>query len=281
MLSPGTTLNCNGKLLSLEEPVAMAIINLTPDSFYAGSRLQAEKEVLERMGQFLEEGAAIIDLGGMSSRPGAAVVSPAEELRRLLPHVRAASRAFPRAILSIDTVHAEVARVCVEEGAGMINDISAGKLDPEMYPVVASLGVPYVLMHMQKRPENMQQAPAYEDVVLEILDFFIAEVGKLRALHVKDIVIDPGFGFGKLAEHNFRLLRQLDRFALLELPLMAGISRKSMIYKTLQVGPEKALNGTTALHMAALERGAKILRVHDVAPALEVIKLHQQLLTSE
>ena len=281
MLLPSTTLNCNGKLLTLEEPVVMAIVNLTPDSFYMGSRLTEEAEVLERVGQFLEAGASIIDLGGMSSRPGARVLKPGEELQRVLPHLKAARSAFPDAIFSIDTVYAEVARACVAEGAGMINDISAGRLDPLMYTTVAELGVPYVLMHMQSRPEDMQNEPAYEDVVLEILDFFIAEVGKLRSLQVRDIIIDPGFGFGKLAKHNFRLLREMDRFALLELPVLAGISRKSMIYKTLGNTPAEALNGTTALHMAALERGAKILRVHDVAPAMEVIKLHLQLMNSE
>ncbi len=281
MLYQPSTLNCNGTILSLEEPVVMGIINVTPDSFYEGSRFEGKTAVLKQTEKLLEEGAVLIDIGGMSSRPGAKVIDVAEECQRVLPVIKAVKQTFPEAILSIDTVHAEVANACVSEGAGMINDISAGTLDEDMFRSVAALNVPYVLMHMLDRPATMQDEPVYEDVVLEIVDFFIREVGKLRSLNVKDIIIDPGFGFGKTVRHNYQLLQQLDAFSILGLPLLVGLSRKSMIYKPLATTPELALNGTTALHMLALNNGAKILRVHDVQPAIEVIKLYLQLKNSE
>lgn len=225
----------------------------------------------------LEEGAEILDLGGMSSRPGAEVIDTAEELRRVIPAVESIHREFPEAIISVDTIRSEVAKAAVQAGAAMINDISAGKLDEALYPTLGELQVPYVLMHMQKRPENMQEAPAYENVVQEVLDFLILETDKLRQHGVKDILIDPGFGFGKSIEHNYELLRSLHVFQILDLPVLVGISRKSMIYKLLDTSPEDALNGTSALHLAALQEGAKILRVHDVKEAVEVIKLWQML----
>jgi dihydropteroate synthase len=272
-LYPQTTINCAGKLLSLETPQVMGILNVTPDSFYTGSRLKDEAAILQRAEQMLEEGAVILDVGGMSTRQGAQTPAEEEELSRVLPAVKAISRHFPAAIISVDTLRASVAKAAVEAGAAMINDVSAGRIDPEMYATVAGLGTPYVLMHMQGVPQNMHLNPHYDDVVLEILDFFIAEAGKLRALGVKDIILDPGLGFGKKINHNFELLRNLHAFGILDMPIMVGVSRKSMIYKTLDISPEEALHGTAALHMLALQQGARILRAHDVAPALQVIQL--------
>jgi dihydropteroate synthase len=266
-----------GKLLSLHRPVVMGILNTTPDSFYAGSHVPGEKDLMESAASMLEEGAAILDVGGVSTRPGAAVVSEEEERRRVLPVIAAIKRHFPEALISVDTFRASVAAAAMAEGAVMVNDISAGRLDEAMYRTVADLEVPYVLMHMQGTPQDMQHNPVYGDVVLEVLDYLIAEVGKLRELGVKDIVIDPGFGFGKTITHNFQLLRSLHVLGILELPVLAGISRKSTIYKTLGVTAQEALNGTTALHMVALQQGARILRVHDVKPAQEVIRLWEAL----
>lgn len=271
------TLNCNGRLLSLERPAVMGILNLTPDSFYDGGRYASLDEAQRQVENMLSEGAAIIDLGGMSSRPGAAIIDLEEELRRVLPPLQLLTRSFPEAIFSIDTVRAEVARQAIAAGAAIVNDISAGSLDEEMYPAVAALGCPYVLMHMKGTPASMQAAPAYEDVVLEVLDFFIAEIGKLRQLGVRDIVADPGFGFGKTVEHNYELLKKMQVFQVLEVPVLAGISRKSMICRVLGVPPSAALNGTTALHMVALQQGARILRVHDVREAVETVRLWEQL----
>ncbi|PHN02936.1 dihydropteroate synthase [Flavilitoribacter nigricans] len=277
MIHPKTTINCAGKLLDLSRPVVMGILNINDDSFYRGSRVTGIEKILETAGQMLAEGAAILDIGGMSSRPGAVVIDADEELERVLPAIETIHREFPDAILSIDTIRSKIAREAVAAGASIVNDISAGKFDADLYPTLAELQVPYVLMHMQKRPENMQEAPVYENVVQEILDFLIREVDALRQLGVKDIVIDPGFGFGKSVEHNYEILRSLHVFQMLDVPILAGISRKSMISKPLGVNSEHALNGTTALHMIALQQGARILRVHDVAPAMEVIKLWELL----
>jgi dihydropteroate synthase len=277
MLHPQRTLNCKGRLLTLDRPLVMGILNLTPDSFFEGSRVQNGGDLLQRADRMLQEGADMLDIGGMSSRPGSEVISEEEELRRVLPAVEALHRHFPQAILSVDTVRASVARLAVETGASMVNDISAGRLDEAMYETVAALRVPYVLMHMQGTPQTMQQDPHYDDVVVEILDFFIREMGKLRALGVHDIVLDPGFGFGKTLAHNYELLRGMQAFQILEAPVLAGLSRKSMITRLLGVSPGEALNGTTALHMAALQNGAKILRVHDVKEAVEVVKIYNQL----
>jgi dihydropteroate synthase len=274
-----TTLNCRGRLLDLTRPAVMGILNVTPDSFFDGGRLGAPGDVLRRAEAMLNEGAAILDVGGASTRPGAAAVEEAEELRRVLPAIEALREEFPAAILSVDTWRAGVARAALDAGASLINDVSAGRLDSDLYPAVAAAnaalpgGVPYILMHMQGTPGTMQQNPVYGDVVQEVLDFFIAEVGRLRALGVRDIVLDPGFGFGKTVEHNFSLLKNLHVFQILGLPVLAGLSRKSMICKVLKVNPDKALNGTTALHMVALQQGARILRVHDVREAVEVIRL--------
>lgn len=277
MLNPRLTLNCRGTLLSLQSPQVMGILNVTPDSFFDGGRYTRQDALLRQAEQMLKEGAAILDIGGMSSRPGAEIISVEEELQRVLPAIEALHQAFPEAILSIDTIRGRVAEEAVGAGAAIVNDISAGAFDESMYPTVARLQVPYILMHMKGSPKTMQDNPDYEDVVQTVLDFFIAEVGKLRALDVHDIVLDPGFGFGKTVEHNYQLLKQMHLFKILDLPLLAGLSRKSMINKVLKTKPEHALNGTTALNMVALQQGAKILRVHDVRPAMEAVKLWQQL----
>lgn len=277
MYHPQTTLNCAGRLLSLETPQVMGILNITPDSFYSHSRVMEAEAIVQMAGKMLEEGAAILDVGGMSTRPGAIAPEPEEEKRRVMLAVEAIRRHFPEAILSVDTVRASIAEAAVNAGAAIINDISAGRMDPQMYETVARLNVPYVLMHMQGKPETMHIDPHYENITREILDFFVVEVGKLRELGVKDIVLDPGFGFGKKIRHNFELLRTMHVFRILDLPVLAGISRKSMIYKTLGIPPEEALNGASALHVIALQQGARLLRVHDVKPAIEVIRLWQEI----
>ena len=277
MLHPRITLNCKGKPLSLDPPAVMGIINATPDSFYAGSRAGSVDQGLRMAEQMVIEGAAILDIGGMSSRPGAAIIEVQEELDRVVPLIEAVNSTFPDTVISVDTVRASVAKAAVRAGARIVNDISAGRIDPDMYPTVAGLGVPYILMHMKGEPATMQQAPQYEDAALEVLDFFIAETRELERLGVKDIILDPGFGFGKTIRHNFQLMKQLHIFGVLDYPVMTGISRKSTIYRTLGVQPEEALNGATALHMVALQHGSRLLRVHDVKPAREAILLFQAL----
>ncbi len=268
------TLNCRGQLLDLSRPVVMGILNLTPDSFFDGGKHLGETAVLHQAEKMLREGAAILDLGGASSRPGAAEVQEQEELQRVIPAIETILKNFPNTILSVDTWRAGVAREALNAGASIVNDISAGKLDDDLLQTVADFGVPYVLMHMQGTPGTMQQQPHYEDVVTEVLDFFIQKIVELRGLGLKDIILDPGFGFGKTVEHNFSLLKNLHVFQnVLDLPVLTGISRKSMICKPLAIKPAEALNGTTALHVVALQQGARILRVHDVREAVEVIQL--------
>lgn len=273
MIFPQQTLNCDGTLLDLGTPKIMGVINVTPDSFFANSRREALTDILLTVEQMLGHGAAILDIGGMSSRPGAEIISIDEELQRVLSPIAAIKQRFPEAIISIDTVHAKVATEAVSAGASMVNDISAGRIDPEMYDAVAELGVPYILMHMRGTPKTMQQQSDYEDVVGEILDFFIQEVALLRKKGVKDVVIDPGFGFGKTVQQNYELLNGLNLFQILEVPVLAGVSRKSMICKLLGINPSEALNGTSVVHLLALQNGASILRVHDVKEAQEVIKI--------
>ena len=280
MLHQQYTLNCKGKLLDLSHPIVMGILNVTPDSFYDGGKYVSDTSILEKAAKMLEEGAQIIDIGGMSSRPGAEIISVQEELDRVLPSIEMIMKHYPEAIISIDTIRSAVAKQAVQSGASIINDISAGKFDDQLFQTVADLEVPYILMHMQGKPKDMQENPAYKDIALEVLDFMIAQVGQLRALGVKDICIDPGFGFGKSLDHNYQLLKKMHIFKILELPILAGISRKSMIYKLLNTTPDKALNGTSALHMIALQEGARILRVHDVREAVEVVQLWQQLETA-
>lgn len=251
----------------------MGILNATPDSFYAGSRVESVQAAVDRAGEMLEEGADLLDIGGMSTRPGAKVITPEEEAERVGPVVEALVRTFPEAILSVDTVYAATARLVVNAGAGMINDISAGSLDETLLTTVAELKVPYVLMHMQGRPETMRQQTQYDDLLTDIWDFLARKLTELRALGQLDVIIDPGLGFGKTIDQNFRILSQLHAFRTLGVPLLIGLSRKSMIWKTLEIDSAAALNGTTALHVIALQQGANILRVHDVAPAREVIRL--------
>jgi len=278
MLYQHTTLNCQGQLLDLARPRIMGILNITPDSFFDGGRYQTEKALLIQVEKMLSEGADIIDIGGMSSRPGAKLIPVDEELKRVLPAVKIILKEHPKTIISIDTVRGEVARQTIEAGAAMINDISAGTIDPEMFKIVGAINCPYILMHIQGIPENMQKSINYDGhVVTSVLDFLIEKMGELRALNVKDIVIDPGFGFGKTIDHNYELLKNLSSFRILEVPILVGLSRKSMIHKLLDITAETALNGTTALHFAALENNAKILRVHDVLEAKETLTLWEKL----
>jgi dihydropteroate synthase len=271
------TLNCKGQLLVLDSPKVMGILNLTPDSFFDGGKWNSEDAILKQTERMLQEGATIIDVGGLSTRPGSVEVSIQEESDRVCDAISKIKKAYPETLISIDTYRSEVAKNAVQEGASIINDVSGGNMDRDMFPTVAALNTPYILMHMQGSPQTMQDNPQYEDVTKEVLDFFIKKIEMLRALSVKDIVLDPGFGFGKTLEHGYTLLNQMHVFQILELPILAGISRKSMICKALRVNPENALNGTTALHMVALQQGAKILRVHDVKEAVEVIKLFEML----
>ncbi len=269
------TINCKGKLLVTDQPLVMGIINVTPDSFYGRDSSKGKDELLQLAGQMLSEGAAILDVGGQSSRPGSIRIIAEEEMERVLPVISAIHHAFPNAVISTDTYHSLVAKEAIHAGASIVNDISAGNLDAGMIPLVASMGVPYICMHMRGRPETMQTDTAYEDVVKEVLDFFIEKISACKTAGIKDLIIDPGFGFGKSVEQNFRLLRDMHLFGILEKPILAGLSRKSMIYKTLGSNAEKALNGTTALNMLALQNGANILRVHDVKEAVECVKLYQ------
>jgi dihydropteroate synthase len=271
-------INVNGRLMDLSEPQVMGILNVTPDSFYAGSRSETEKDIVQRLHQIIDEGASIIDIGGYSSRPNAEHISAEEEMSRLRNGLEIIRKHSPNAVVSVDTFRADVAKMCVEEyGVAIINDISAGQMDEQMFPTIAKLGVPYIIMHMKGTPQNMQMSPQYDHFLKEIFYYFSEKVQKLRDLGVKDIIIDPGFGFGKTLEHNYELMNHLEEFSLFELPLLVGVSRKSMIYKLLETTPEEALNGTTALHTIALLKGANILRVHDVKEAVESIKIVQKM----
>lgn len=272
------TLNVNGRLLDLSHLRVMGILNLTPDSFYADSRMQTEADVACRVRQILDEGADMIDVGAYSSRPDAVDVSAAEEMERLRRGLSVLRQVAPDAVVSVDTFRADVARMCVEEyGVAMINDISAGELDAAMFDTVAELNVPYIMMHMLGTPQTMQQSPHYDKLLPEIFLYFARKVQQLRARGVKDIVLDPGFGFGKTLQHNYELLAHLEEFRVFELPLLVGVSRKSMIYKLLNTTPQQALNGTTAVHTLCLMKGADILRVHDVQAAVEAVKIVGQI----
>lgn len=268
------TLNCKGRLLTLDKPVVMGIINTTPDSFYAGSRHTALAEVVTTAQQMLADGATILDLGGQSTRPGSEQIGANAEIDRVVPAIEAVHKAFPKAFISVDTYHAAVAKAAVAAGASIVNDISGGLLDQEMLGTVADLQAPYVCMHMKGNPANMQQNPQYSNVVTEVLDFFIQQVALCRQAGIKDVIIDPGFGFGKTIQHNFQLLKQLQAFQMLGCSLLLGVSRKSTIYKTLNTTAAAALNGTTVLNTIGLMHGARILRVHDVREAVEAIQLY-------
>jgi dihydropteroate synthase len=271
-------INAGGTLLDLKIPKVMGILNITPDSFYKGSRYISETEILEAAAVMISEGADILDVGGYSSRPGASHISEQEEEGRVINAIRLVKREFPGAVISVDTFRSEIAREAVlGAGAAIINDISGGEADKEMLMAVKMLNVPYIMMHMKGDPSTMQKNPVYDDIVADILKYFAEKIYDLRSAGVKDIIIDPGFGFGKTADHNFELLSRLNDLQVTGLPLMVGISRKSMIWKTLGITAGEALNGTTALHVAALLKGADILRVHDVLEAVQAVRLVSKL----
>lgn len=272
-------INVNGSLLDLSTPCVMGILNITPDSFYAGSRMQTETEIARRVTQIISEGAGIIDVGAYSSRPNAENVSAKEEMERLRTGLEILYKVQPDAIVSVDTFRADVARMCVEEyGVAIINDIAAGEMDEDMFRTVAQLNVPYIMMHMQGTPQSMQQHPHYDNLLKDIFQYFARKVQQLRDLGVKDMILDPGFGFGKTLEHNYELLSYLEEFRIFDLPLLVGVSRKSMIYRLLGITPQEALNGTTVLDTICLLKGANILRVHDVREAVETVKIVGQII---
>ena len=272
------TLNIKGELISLEEPLVMGILNVTPDSFYEGSRKQTETDIRNRIEEILQEGGAIIDLGGYSSRPDAQDVSPEEEMERLCLALRILRDEYPKAMVSVDTFRADIARRSVEEyGVAIINDISGGELDAAMFPTIAGLHIPYIIMHMRGTPKTMQQHCDYQNLTADILLYFSKKIEQLHLMGVNDVIIDPGFGFSKTLEQNYELMRHLADFSLFEKPLLVGISRKSMIYKLLGGTPTESLNGTTVLNTYALLNGANILRVHDVKAAVEAVRIFKQL----
>ena len=269
------TLNLRGRLLELREPQIMGILNVTPDSFYSDSRTPDEVHITERVRQMMDEGADMIDIGGYSSRPGADDVTPEEEMDRLRRGLRIVRKLYPEVPVSVDTFRADVARMCIEEeGADIINDISGGMMDRQMFRTVARLGVPYILMHMQGTPDTMQVAPHYDNLRREVMLYFAERIDRLCQMGAKDIIVDPGFGFGKTLEHNYELLNHLEDFAVFNLPLLVGISRKSMIYKLTGGTPQTSLNGTTVLNTISLVKGAHILRVHDVKAAAEAKQIY-------
>ncbi len=267
------SINCNGKLINFTTPKVMGILNSTPDSFFDGGIYKDLDAMLRQAEKMLQEGATFIDIGAYSSKPNAKKVDEKEELDRITPVVKALVKEFPHILISIDTFRSKVAKECVQLGACMINDISSGSLDKNMFATLAELQVPYILMHMQGTPQTMQVHPTYKDVISDILYYFSEKISELRALKVNDIIIDIGFGFGKTSAHNFELLRELKLFETFELPILVGLSRKSMLYKLLETTPQKALNATTVANTIALLNGASILRVHDVKEAIEAIKV--------
>ena len=272
------TFQIKGCLYSLNKPKVMGILNLTPDSFFEGSRVATDKKsVLAEAEKKINEGADILDLGGYSTRPGAENISIDEEINRVIPAILEIKKSFPDTLISIDTFRSEVAKAGIDAGADLVNDISAGNLDPQMLPLIGQLGVPYIAMHMRGTPQTMQNETNYSDLISEVLTYFGDKVEQFAKFGIKDVIIDPGFGFAKTSAQNFELLRHLSSLKGLGLPILAGISRKSMIYKTLDISANEALNGTTALNMYALLQGAAILRVHDVKEAKETIKLFEQL----
>lgn len=268
------SINCRGRLLTMNEPLVMGIINATPDSFYEGHLHSGMEGIVSFAGKMIAAGAAILDVGGLSTRPGSKPVSIEEETGRVVPVISAIFEKYPHAVISVDTYNSAVAIAAVEAGACIVNDISAGNLDKNMLPAVARLQTPYICMHMKGTPETMQQDAAYDDVVKEVLDFFIAKIDECTRLGIKDTIVDPGFGFGKTISHNFQLLKKMEVFSMLRRPILAGLSRKSSIYKTLGTSAAEALNGTTVLNTIALLHGASILRVHDVKEAKEAVTLY-------
>jgi dihydropteroate synthase len=274
------TLNCKGRLLTIDQPAVMGIINVTPDSFYSGSRRSLTDDVLRQAEKMIKEGAAIIDVGGQTTRPGSEDIGIDGELARVIPAIDAINRNFPDTFISVDTFHSGIALEAVAAGASIVNDISSGTLDDQMINVVATLRVPYIAMHMKGTPATMQQLAHYENVTLEVLDFFIKKTEECRVAGINDVIVDPGFGFAKTIAHNFTLLKNLSVFKILQRPLLVGISRKATIYKTLGITPAEALNGTTVLNTIVLLNGANILRVHDVKEAVEAVELVKSLVVS-
>lgn len=266
-------INCGGKLLDLSHPIVMGILNITPDSFFDGGKFTEEEAIVKQVNQMIFEGASVIDVGASSARPGAREITAKDEISNLIPILSLLTQTFPETIFSVDTVHSQTAEKAVEKGAQIINDISGGTMDESMFEVVAALQVPYILMHMKGTPKDMQFNPSYANVTAEVMDYFTLKIEKLRNLHVHDIILDPGFGFGKTTEHNYQLINRLNDFKIFGMPIMVGISRKSMIGKVLEKKPVESLNGTTVLHVLALQQGANMLRVHDVREAMEAIKL--------
>lgn len=273
VFSSNKTLNVGGRLIQFDTPKIMGILNITPDSFFDGGEHTDEKSVLQKAEEMISDGADFIDVGGYSSRPGAEDVSEEEELNRVLPAIRSIVKRFPESIISIDTFRSEVARLALEEGAMMVNDISGGTLDSKMFDLVVKYHIPYILMHMKGTPQTMKSKAEYENLIKEMLDYFHPKLHQLHQLGAADIMIDPGFGFAKTIAHNFELLKQLELLKILNKPMVIGLSRKSMIWKTLDTDPENALNGTTVLNTIALLKGASILRIHDVKEAVEAVKL--------
>ncbi|MGB2086545.1 MAG: dihydropteroate synthase [Flavobacteriaceae bacterium] len=271
------TINCKGVLIPLSSPKIMGILNLTPDSFFDGGKYTQRDVALKQCEKLLLEGADFIDLGAYSSKPGAAKIDDSEEYRRLIPVLEALIKRFPEALFSIDTFRSSIAQAALDRGAAMVNDISAGRFDPDMLTVVGRYDVPYVAMHMQGQPQTMQNQPHYDDLISEIWRFFSEKIRACHAAGINDVLLDPGFGFGKTIAHNYTLLNKLERFKEFETPILVGVSRKSMIHKLLEIKPEEALNGTSVLHTIALQKGAHILRVHDVKEAKECVALVQHL----
>lgn len=267
------SMQCNGALISFNKPLVMGILNLTPDSFYDGGKYETSVQIIDYVRKMLNDGADIIDIGAVTTKQNSIKISVAEEAQRLLEPLKIIRKEFPKALLSIDTFHSEIAKMAVDNGVNIINDISGGVFDKDMFKTVAQLKIPYILMHIQGTPQNMQNNPHYENVVSEIITYFNHKINQLRELDIQDIIIDPGFGFGKTVEHNFELLDKLSMFSIFNLPILVGVSRKSMICKVLGVNPDKALNGTTVIQTVALLKGANIIRVHDVKEAVESIKL--------
>ena len=267
------TINCKGQIIDLSTPKIMGILNITPNSFYDGGKYSLENNAIAQVEKMLKEGATFIDIGAYSSKPNAEFVSEEEELNRIIPVVKTLIKEFPESLLSIDTFRSTVAQECINNGAALINDISAGSLDEKMMGVIASNNVPYIMMHLRGTPQTMQDQTNYEHIINEILTYFSDKVNKARSLGINDLIIDPGFGFAKTTDQNYEILSNLEQFKMLELPILAGVSRKSMIYKTLDTSPEEALNGTTVLNTIAITKGATIIRVHDVKEAMECVKL--------
>ncbi|MCD0464781.1 dihydropteroate synthase [Flavobacterium sp. ENC] len=270
-------INCKGQLIDLSIPKVMGVMNVTPDSFFDGGKYKNEYEIVTRAGKILTDGATFLDIGAYSSRPGADFVSEQEEIDRIVPAIEIILKHFPDALLSIDTFRAEVAKASIESGAAIINDIAAGGLDDKMFDVIAKYNVPYIMMHMRGNPQTMQTMTDYEDIIKEMLFYFSEKVAKARGLGINDLILDPGFGFAKTTEQNYEVLQKMELFNVLELPVLAGISRKSMIYKTLNITAKEALNGTTVINTIALTKGAKILRVHDVKEAMECVTLFNKM----